>query len=297
MSLSLKFDSDFDFYSDKTNKFISFIISFFMYSVTIAIMSGIFTRNLVHNWNESLNGHMTIEFQSSIDGSDESLTEKQREEVLKIISSTPGIKFVKQLHDSDILNILEPWLKNASIPDDFPFPTIFDVESDKETNIDLLSLTEKLSKISSGVKIHDHANWYAPILKISIGLFTFSVLLSILIFITVCTAVVFITKKTLREHRDVVKILQLIGASSKYIAAQFKRYYLRIGLKASFISILLSTLTIVGIVFITSLNYNDIILIKYVLITFVVPIFITIIIMITSKRSVIFFLNNDDWSH
>lgn len=295
MNLSLKFDTDFDFYTDKTNKFLSFIFGFFMYSVTIAIMSGVFTQNLVEEWSSSLNGHMTVEFQSNVDGTDEALTEKQREEVFKIIKTTPGIKYVKQLHDSDILKVLEPWLKNASIPDDFPFPIIFDVESEQESKVDLLSLTEKLSKISNGVKIHDHANWYAPIFRISLGLFSFSVLLSVFVFITVCIAVVFITKKTLNAHKNVVRILQLIGASSRYIAAQFKMYYFDVGLKASLMSIVFSALTIFGITFITSSGYDQN-LIKYVLITLLVPVFMTIVIMITSQKSVTFFLNNDDWS-
>lgn len=296
MSLSLRFDSDFDFYSDKINRFISFIIGFLMYSVTIAIMSCVFTQNLTSDWSNTLNGHMSIEFQSNIDGTDETLTEKQKDEIIKIIKSTPGIKSVKKLHESDMLNILEPWLKNASIPDDFPFPTIFDVESEKDARIDLLSLTEKLLKISSGVKIHDHSNWYAPILKISNGLFFFSILLSILIFATVCATVIFIIKKTLNSHEDIVKILQLIGASNQYIASQFKRYYFSVGIKSSIMSTILSGLTICGISLVLSSGYDSN-LIKYIIISFIIPILTTIIVMITSKSSVIFFLKNEKWSN
>ncbi|GHT94928.1 hypothetical protein FACS1894122_12020 [Alphaproteobacteria bacterium] len=128
MKLSFKQDFDFDFYSDKTNRFIAFIIGFLMYSLTIAVMSCFFTYNLTSDWNKSLKGHMTIEFQSSLDGTDETLTEKQISDIIEIVRATDGMKSIRKLQESDILKIIEPWLSGTSIPDDFPFPTIFDVD-------------------------------------------------------------------------------------------------------------------------------------------------------------------------
>ena len=294
MSLSLRFDSDFNFDGDRINGFIPFIIGFLIYSVTIAMMSAFFTHQLTSEWSDALNGHMTIEFQSNVVGDSEALTDKQKEEVSEIIKSTPGIKRVKKLQETEILKILEPWLNSTSIPDDFPFPTIFDVESDRETKIDLLLLTEKLSKVSPGVKIHDHANWYAPIVKVSDGLFFFAILLSVLIFCTVCATVIFITKHTLKSHEDVVRILQLIGANNSYIASQFKQYYFSIGLKASLLSIILSLLTIIRVIFIyPGVSINS--MIQYAVILLMVPVIATIILMITSRHSVMYFLNEDKW--
>ncbi len=294
MSLSLRFDSDFNFDGDRINGFIPFIIGFLIYSVTIAMMSAFFTHQLTSEWSDALNGHMTIEFQSNVVGDSEALTDKQKEEVSEIIKSTPGIKRVKKLQETEILKILEPWLNSTSIPDDFPFPTIFDVESDRETKIDLLLLTEKLSKVSPGVKIHDHANWYAPIVKVSDGLFFFAILLSVLIFCTVCATVIFITKHTLKSHEDVVRILQLIGANNSYIASQFKQYYFSIGLKASLLSIILSLLTIIRVFFIyPGVSINS--MIQYAVILLIIPVIATIILMITSRHSVMYFLNEDKW--
>ena len=294
MGLSLAFNSDFDFYSDNVNKFISFIIGFLMYSAAITIMSCLFTHNLTSSWSKVLNGHFTVEFQSNIDGTKETLTDKQLGEVSAILKSIDEIKSVKRLYDGDILKILEPWLKNSSIPDDFPFPVLFAIESHKDVKLDIMSLTEKLSKVSSGVKIHDHSSWYAPILKISNGLFLFAILLSVFIFIAVCSTVVFITKKTLNYHEDVVKILQLIGANNLYIASQFKRYYFSIGIKASIMSIVLSVLTIFGILHFLS-HELDVNMLKYTAVSFGVSVITTILVMITAKSSVIFFLKNDKW--
>ncbi|MDR3180126.1 MAG: hypothetical protein LBT70_04500 [Holosporaceae bacterium] len=287
-------DFDFDFYSDKTNRFVPFIIGFLMYSVTIAIMSCFFTCNLTSEWSNALNGHVTIEFQSNIDGPDESLTPTQIQEIIQMVESTEGIKSIKKLEDSDILKILEPWLSGTSIPDDFPFPTIFDVESDKNIPLDLLRLTEKLAKISPGVKIHDHSNWYTPILKISNGLFSFAILLSVLIFITVLTTVVFITKKTLSVHQNIVKILQLVGANDRYIAAQFNKYYFSVGCKASLMSIILGITTVFGMVYIFSgkLDFTTLVCVG---IAITIPVFTTLLVMITARKSVVFFLNNDEW--
>ncbi|MDR1982457.1 MAG: hypothetical protein LBQ08_01500 [Holosporaceae bacterium] len=289
------FDYDFDFSSDKSNRFVPFIIGFLMYSVTIALMSGIFTYNITSGWSDALNGRITIEFQSNVDGADETLTNRQKEEIIKVVKSTDGIKSIRKLQEDDILKILELWLSSTAIPDDFPFPTIFDVETEKDAKVDLLLLTDKLSKISQGVRIHDHANWYAPIVKISNGLFGFAIILSILIFATVCAAVIFITRKTLGVHLNTVKILQLIGANSSYIASQFKRYYFAVGCKSSIISISCSLFTIVGVSFLSSSEIFSMDTVKYMLVAIIIPLIATILVMTTSKNTVLFFLKKDEW--
>lgn len=294
MSLSLNFDSDFNFSGDKINRFVPFVIGFLVFSVTIALMSALFTHQLTSEWSDALNGHMTIEFQSNVIGEGEALTEKQQREVIDIVSRTPGITKVNKLEESDMLKILEPWLSCTSIPDDFPFPTIFDVESDTSTKVDLLLLTEKLSKISQGVKIHNHSNWYVPIIKISDTLFFFSILLSFLILCTVCATVIFITKYTLKSHEDVVKILQLIGANNFYIASQFKQYYFYVGLKASAISVGLSLLTLLRIFFVYP-GLSWVTMLGYFMVSLLVPVAAIATLIFTSKNSVMFFLKEDKW--
>ncbi len=83
MSLSLKHDYDFNFQGDKSDRFVSFIFAFLMYSVTIALASSFFTNNLTEEWKDALNGHLTVEFQTRVDGADEILTPRQHEEIRK----------------------------------------------------------------------------------------------------------------------------------------------------------------------------------------------------------------------
>ncbi|MDR0677737.1 MAG: hypothetical protein LBF57_03655 [Holosporaceae bacterium] len=286
-------DYDFDFKSDRSNKFVPFIVGFLMYSVTIAVISAFFTYSLTSKWKDALNGRITIEFQSNIKGAGEALTEKQEEEIEKTIKSTAGIKSARRLREADILKVIEPWLNGTAIPDDFPFPVIFDAEAQRDVSIDLLSLSEKLSKISRGVRIHNHATWYGAIEKISNGLFSFAIILSILIFVTVCSTIIFITGKMLNVHHNIVKILQLIGANSTYIASQFRKYYFFMGCKSSLISIGCSLLTMVGIISISNPDVWSVV--KYILITIVVPLVTTALIMATSKNTVLFFLKSDRW--
>lgn len=293
--MRLSFQYDFNFKTDKTNKFVTIIFGFLIYCMTIALMSGIFTYNLTDNWDKSLNGQLTVEFPAHSEGTNASLTEKQVASVISVLQATDGVLKVRKLKDSDILKIIEPWLVGTAIPDDFPFPVLFDVEIDREANVNLLDLTSKLTKVSQGVRIHNHANWYSSIRKISRGLFGFSILLSILILTTVCSTIIFIIKKTLSNYRDVVKILQLIGAQDKYIASQFKRYYFSISLKGTILSLILSILTITGITYIADANWISLENIKFLGISLFVPIIVMIVIMLTSQNTVLYFLRNEDW--
>lgn len=295
INMSLPFQYDFNFKKDNTNKFITVILGFLIYCMSITFMSGVFTYNLTDNWDRSLNGQLTVEFPAHSEGTNSRLTEKQINQVLLLLRETNGVTKVRKLKDSDILKILEPWLNSTAVPDDFPFPVLFDVEIDRKAHVDLLALTSKLTKISQGVRIHNHANWYTSIEKISKGLFGFSVLLSILILLTVCSTVVYIVKEALSSHKDVVKILQLIGAHDRYIASQFKRYYFSISLKGTWISLILSMLTIFGITYLVGAPWINLDNIRYLGISLCVPIVIIMIIMTTSKNTVLYFLKNEDW--
>ncbi|MBO6056030.1 MAG: hypothetical protein J6P84_03555 [Alphaproteobacteria bacterium] len=293
--MALAFQYDFNFKTDKTNKFITIVFGFLIYCMSITFMSGIFTYSLTNNWDKSLNGQLTVEFPSYSEGTNATLTEKQLNEVTRLLQETNGVLKVRKLKEADILKILEPWLNSTAIPDDFPFPVLFDVEVDRRVDVDLLGLSSKLMKISQGVRIHNHANWYASIAKISKGLFGFSVLLAALILLTVCSTIIFIIKKTLSNHRDVVKILQLIGARNKYIATQFKRYYFSISLKGAWISLILSIMTILGITYLVGANWINLDNIKYLGVSILVSVIVIAVVMITSQNTVLYFLKNEDW--
>lgn len=293
--MALTFQYDFDFKKDKTNRFVTVILGFLIYCMSITFMSGVFTYSLTDNWDRSLNGQLTIEFPAHSAGTNSNLTEKQLDQVLHLLQGTNGVLKVRKLKESDILKIIEPWLDSTAVPDDFPFPVLFDVELDRGAQVDLLDLTSKLSKVSQGVRIHNHANWYTSIEKISKGLFGFSVLLSVLILLTVCSTVIYIVKKALSNHKDVVKILQLIGARDKYIADQFKKYYFSVSFKGSWISWILSMITIFGITYLIGAPWINLDNIRYLGISFFVPILIIMVVMITSQSTVLYFLKNEDW--
>lgn len=296
MQIASKKEYDFEFNNDKSDKFIPFILGFLMYSVTIALMSAFFTQTLTSGWDNMIKGKITIEFQPNPNGI-AVLTDKQKDEVITIVRDFPGIKNIKKLDEQNILEVIKPWLKDTPIPDDFPLPILFDVEARQNTQINLLDLSKKLERISPNVQVYEHSDFYKPVLQISRSLFAFAILLSVLIFLTVCVTIVFITKKTLNVHEDIVKILQLIGANNRYIASQFKKYYLIVGIKGGFISLFLSLLTLVGFYYICNFSSTDFHFVYYVLIALCVALVSVLIIMITANRTVLYFLNKDDWCH
>jgi len=200
---------------------------------------------------------------------------------------------VRKLKDADILKVIEPWLSSTAIPDDFPFPVLFDVSFSKDVSVDLLNLTSKLSVISSSVRIHNHANWYTSIEKICLGLFGFSMLLLILMLMTVCSTTIFITKKTLQVHKDVVKNLQLIGAKNSYISSQFRWYYFGLGLKGALLSMFLSGASICSITYFMKAELLSYVNLQYALVCIAVPFLVVLLVMITSRSSVAYFLSRE----
>lgn len=162
-------------------------------------------------------------------------TEKQLSETLKIIADTRGVLDARTLSEEENAKILEPWLGAGLDLTELPVPRLIALQLDPVVSADLEALSSRLASAVPGVTIDDHRAWQAQIRSVSGWLQTTGFLILVLMLGATTAIIVFATRSAIAGNRDIVDVLHMVGARHTFIAREFERHFLILGLKGGLI--------------------------------------------------------------
>jgi len=151
----------------------------------------------------------------------------------EIAKATRGIVEVRAYTRAESARLLEPWLGNTLALDDLPVPRLIVVKLASGPPPDLVTLRAKLTGEIPGASLDDHRGWIDRMRAmagsaIMIGIFVVGLVLAATIL-----SVTFATRGAMAANRPIVEVLHFIGATDGYIASQFQRHFLMLGLKGA----------------------------------------------------------------
>lgn len=161
--------------------------------------------------------------------------ERQLGETLKIIAGTPGVIEARPLSAEENASILEPWLGAGLDLAELPVPRLIALRLDPVVPADLAALATALARAIPGVTLDDHRAWQAQIRSVSGWLETTGFLVLFLMLGATVAIIVFATRSAMAGNRDIVDVLHLVGAHHSFIAREFQRHFLILGLKGGLI--------------------------------------------------------------
>lgn len=218
--------------------FIVLLITLMTFLAVLALSATFALGGMTARWSSGLENKLTIELPTADSGGkiyskDEINSLKIK--VKKTLDSIDNISKIDIIGDDELQALLAPWLGNDFALDDVPMPALIAVEtkgSSKGQSSDAFSetLQAQLSEIDSAIRVDAHKEWLEDFLRLigSVKFVTFFV--SVLIGLTAAVAIAGVIRSRMSEHRPDVELLHLMGASDQYIARQFERYALRLGL-------------------------------------------------------------------
>ena len=173
----LGFRSDLPLDRDAAAKFLPWILGFMVYLAALAVGAAMVVDRLSANWQSGLTGNLTVEvpFSDAIGVTDRSLIIDQ---VIDLLSATPGVAGTTLLDDREIARLLEPWLGVAAADLDIPLPAMISVTLRADAELDQAQLQRDLAIIQPGARLDDHAAWIADALAFLRGLKLLAVLLT-----------------------------------------------------------------------------------------------------------------------
>jgi cell division transport system permease protein len=156
-------------------------------------------------------------------------------DVTRFLSQRPGIVSVRALTVADSAQLLEPWLGQTDALNALPIPRIVAVEVDRANPPDLDQLRAALNREFKDVTLDDHRRWQAQIRTITRSFALGGLAILLLVGAATTAVIVSATKSAMASNRDIVEVLHFVGATDRFIAREFERHFLRLGVRAGIV--------------------------------------------------------------
>ena len=165
-------------------------------------------------------------------------TDQRVTKLALFLAKQPGIVRVKPYTAQESAALLEPWLGQVSVLGSLPVPRIIALELDRSQPPDLESLKTALGTGFDGATLDDHRYWQVQIRTVTRSLALGG--LAILALVAAATAAIIIsaTKSSMASNREIVEVLHFVGATDRFIAREFEKHFLILGIKAGVVGAL-----------------------------------------------------------
>lgn len=147
---------------------------------------------------------------------------------------TPGVASVEVLDEDENLALLEPWLGTGLSASDLPVPRLIVVRL-ADRNADLSGLADRLRSSVPGALLDDHGAWASRLGTMAGVTIVAGLLVLVLVFGATALSVIFATRGAMDGNNHIVSVLHFVGAEDGFIAREFQRHFLLLGLKGGLI--------------------------------------------------------------
>jgi cell division transport system permease protein len=220
---------------DTSERFLPWLVAFMVYFAALAAVSATMTHRMVQRWDKGLTGQLTVEVPPPGPEATEGERQERLDRVVELLGRTGGVREVVLYGADDIADLLEPWLGSGARELDLPLPGMIAVTFDTSAPPDLAELAERLEQVVPGTLLDDHRRWLGSLVDLARSVQAFAGVIVLLVGLVAVLAIIFVTRTGLSIHRNVIEILHLIGAQDSYIASQFQRHALALGLRGGLI--------------------------------------------------------------
>jgi cell division transport system permease protein len=119
--------------------------------------------------------------------------------------------------------------------DELPVPRVVVLRLESGNRPDFAALRKSLAETVRGATLDDHRIWIDRLGVMANTLVVLGIGVTILVLAATGLAVVFATSGAMSGNREIVEVLHFVGASDDYIAREFQRHFLQLGLKGGLI--------------------------------------------------------------
>lgn len=180
-------------------------------------------------WLKDLASEVTVQVHSA--GAAEE-AEKRLAEMAEFLTRQNGIRRVQALSKTQSAELVEPWLGQVDALQSLPVPRLIAIEIDQNNAPDMGVLRAALAVKYEGAVLDDHRHWQAQIRTVTGGLAIAGIAVLILVAAAMAAIIVSAAKSAMASNREIVEVLNFVGAEEKFIVRQFERHFLKLGVKA-----------------------------------------------------------------
>jgi len=203
------------------------VIAIMTFLAALTLGSVVLIRASASDWQSQVAREVTIQIRPT-EGSD---IEAEVRKAADLALALPGIDGVRPYSQAESGRLLEPWLGSGLALDDLPIPRLIVVRIAREATPDLASLRKILTERVAGATLDDHRGWIDRMRTMARTAVAVGLAVLILVLAATVLSVTFATRGAMSSNRPVIEVLHFVGAKDAFIAGEFQRHFLLLGLK------------------------------------------------------------------
>lgn len=214
-----------------TGRSLTFVIAIMAFLSAITAGGVYLVFNAAIAWTNNISSEITVQIQSR-GGDAGDAGDAKIAEIVKFLSGQNGIKQVIPYSREQSLKLVEPWIGKSDILKTFAIPRLIAVGIDRDNPPELATLKKVMEAKYPGAVLDDHGRWRGEIHRLTRFLELAGI--GMLALMAAATAAVIIAAATsaLASNKEIVAVLNFVGAEEKFIARQFEMHFLKVGIRA-----------------------------------------------------------------
>ena len=116
-----------------------------------------------------------------------------------------------------------------------PVPRLIAIEIDRGEPPNIEALRAELTKRFPSASLDDHRRWQQQIRTVTRSFALGGLGILLLVCAATTAVIVSATRSALASNREIVEALHFVGATDRYIAREFERHFLRLGIRAGLV--------------------------------------------------------------
>ncbi|WP_209008492.1 cell division protein FtsX [Roseibium polysiphoniae] len=156
---------------------------------------------------------------------------REIDKAVALTQEFPGVETVRALSDDETRALLQPWLGDGLELESLPVPRLIQITVDDPEALDLSQLRAALEQEVIGASLDDHSIWTSRLSAMAGAVVLGGFAIMALVLGSMVLSVVFATQSAMAGNKDVVSVLHFVGAEDSFIAREFQRHFLVLGLK------------------------------------------------------------------
>ncbi len=215
----------------------------FLACITIGATSVV--NQTANGWQSDISREITIQIRPA----DDREMQKAIRDASRVALSYDGVTRVSALDDAAVSRLLEPWLGKGLELSELPVPGLLTVSLDGGSLPDFVSMREELEQSVPGATLDDHRTWVDRLTNMAWTMVMIGVTIFVLVMSATVLIVVFTTRGAMVGNQEIIEVLHFVGADSTFIAKQFQRHFLSLGLSGAITGGIVAIILFIGLGF------------------------------------------------
>lgn len=207
----------------------------FLASLTIGAVT--LVDDAAEAWLTDIGREVTIEIRR-MDGD---TIDAEIAKAVALAQEFPGVGKARAVSEEETRRLLEPWLGAGVDLDALPVPRLVAVTVDDPAAFDAPGLAAAVRKEIRGGSLDDHDAWIDRLAAMAQSMVAAGLAILALVLVALVLSVVFATRAAMAGNRQIIEVLHFCGAEDRFIAGEFQRHFLLLGVRGAAIGGALAT--------------------------------------------------------